>query len=118
MLFRSNLIHSANIVRADVGNAYLYGSIAQDKSEAIFTYMQLETADGFLPGVAQLNGLDPNRNYKVQVVTNLSATDFQQKSTPGWWPEFTARGDLLAKVGLELPGLRPEQGLLLHITSK
>ena len=113
-----NLIHSANIVRADVGNAYLYGSIAQDKSEAIFTYMQLETADGFLPGVAQLNGLDPNRNYKVQVVTNLSATDFQQKSTPGWWPEFTARGDLLAKVGLELPGLRPEQGLLLYIAAQ
>ena len=109
------LLHSGNIVRATVGNAYLNGTVAQDKSEAIFTYMQLGTFDGFLTLPAQLQGLDPKGIYKVSVQQNLSAQDFIQRSYPGWWPEVEVRGDQLAKIGLELPGLRPEQGLLLHL---
>ena len=111
------LIHSADISRADVGNAYLYGSISQDKKEAIFTYMQLATADGFLPVIAQLHGLDPDRTYLVKVATEISSNDLQQRSTPGWWPEVKLRGDQLSKVGLEMPGLRPEKGLILTLKS-
>ena len=113
-----NVLHSGNITRADLGNGYLYGTIAQDKSEAIFTYMQLATSDGFTPKVAQLNGLDPKRLYKVRVVKELSSIDPLQKSDPGWWPEVLATGDTLAKIGLELAILRPEQGLLLHLTAQ
>ena len=111
------LIHSADISRADVGNAYLYGSISQDKKEAIFTYMQFATADGFLPVIAQLHGLDPDRTYLVKVATEISSDDLQQRSTPGWWPELKVRGDQLSKVGLEMPGLRPEKGLILTLKS-
>ena len=111
------LIHSADISRADVGNAYLYGSISQDKKEAIFTYMQFATADGFLPVIAQLHGLDPDRTYLVKVATEISSDDLQQRSTPGWWPELKVRGNQLSKVGLEMPGLRPEKGLILTLKS-
>ena len=109
------LIHSGNVVRSEIGNAYLYGTIAQDKSEAIFTYMQLGSFDGFLSLSAQLNGLDPNQTYRVTVQEKLSTHDLIQRTHPGWWPSLEIRGDQLAKVGLEMPGLRPEQGLLLHL---
>ena len=41
------LLHSGSAVRSDDidGDAYLYGTVAQDKSQAIFTYMQLRTLD-------------------------------------------------------------------------
>ena len=103
------------MVRSEIGNAYLYGTIAQDKSEAIFTYMQLGSFDGFLSLSAQLNGLDPNQTYRVTVQEKLSTHDLIQRTHPGWWPSLEIRGDQLAKVGLEMPGLRPEQGLLLHL---
>jgi alpha-galactosidase len=109
------LLHSGNIVRADVGSAYLYGTVAADKSEAIFTYMQLTTFDGFASPLAQLHGLDPIQTYRVKVEEAISANDFNHRVNPGWWPELEIRGDQLAKVGLEMPGLRPEQGLLLHL---
>ncbi|MFM8921281.1 MAG: alpha-galactosidase, partial [Candidatus Nanopelagicaceae bacterium] len=80
------LMHSGNIVRSEIGNAYLYGTVAQDKSEAIFTYMQLGTFDGFLSLPAQLTGLDPKRTYEVSVQENLSAQDLIHRSYPGWWP--------------------------------
>ncbi|MFM8447891.1 MAG: alpha-galactosidase, partial [Candidatus Nanopelagicaceae bacterium] len=112
-----HIIHSGDIARADVGNAYLYGTIAQDKSEALFTYMQLATADGFLSKSAQLAGLDPNRTYRVKAVENLSSDDLIQRSYPGWWPELAISGAELATFGLEMPGLRPQQGLLFHLSA-
>jgi alpha-galactosidase len=104
-------------VRADLGSAYLYGTVAADKSEALFTYMQLGTFDGFASPLAQLHGLNPDKTYSVKVEENLSANDFNHRANPGWWPEIKIRGDQLAKIGLEMPGLRPEQGLLLHLKS-
>jgi len=95
----------------------LYGTISQDKSEAIYTYMQLQSADGFVPLVAQLGGLDPNRTYRVEVAEEISSHDFIQKRAPQWWPSIEAKGDLLANLGLEIPVLRPEQGLILKVTS-
>jgi alpha-galactosidase len=112
-----HLIHSGNIARADIGNAYLYGTISQDKSEAIFTYMQLATADSFLSKSAQFAGLDPNRTYRVSVIESLSSKDFGHRANPGWWPEIAISGAELATFGLEMPGLRPQQGLLFHFST-
>jgi alpha-galactosidase len=109
------LLHSGNIVRAEIGNAYLYGTVSEDKSEALFTYMQLATPNSFIPTVAQLHGLDPNRTYRLQVAESISAKDFNHRGLPGWWPKVEARGDQLAAIGLEMPGLRPETGLALQL---
>jgi alpha-galactosidase len=110
-------LHSGNTFRSDVvdGNAYLYGTISQDKTNAIYTYMQLQSADGFVPLIAQLGGLDPKRTYRVTVAEEISSSDHLQKRAPEWWPELEANGDLLAKIGLEIPVLRPEQGLILVV---
>ena len=77
--------------------------------------MQLQSAAGFVPLLAQLGGLDPNRTYRVSVAEEISAHDFLQKRAPQWWPEVKASGNQLANLGVEMPVLRPEQGLILVV---
>jgi alpha-galactosidase len=110
------LLHSGTVVRSDeiIGDAQLYGTVAHDKKEAIFTYMQLTSADNFGPLVTTFDGLDKETMYQVTVVEELSASDFIQKKAPGWWPALTLTGDQLAHIGLQLPVLKPETGLLFH----
>ena len=112
-----DLLHSGTVVRSDeiVGDAQLYGTVSLDKKEAIFTYMQLTSLDNFGPLVTTFDGLDKETLYQVTVVENLSADEFTQKRAPGWWPALTLTGDQLAHIGLQLPVLKPETGLLFHI---
>jgi alpha-galactosidase len=114
-----DLLHSGRIVRSDliVGDAYLYGTVAQDQSEAIFSYMQLRSNDNFGPLRATFEGLAPQRQYRIAVVEDLSAPGFLQKAAPGWWPQVVLTGAQLASVGLALPVLIPDTGLLFHITA-
>ena len=114
------LLHSGTVVRSDeiVGSAYLYGTVSQDKKEAIFTYMQLSTIDTFGPQLATFDGLDKESVYQVTVVEELSSSDFMQKRGPGWWPTVTMTGDHFAHIGLQLPVLKPESGLLFHFRAK
>ena len=91
--------------------------LSQDKKEALFTYMQLTSVDGFTSVRAQLKGLDLARTYRVKVLTEISSNDFNHRANPGWWPEVTATGAELAEIGLEAPGLRPEQGFMLHLSA-
>jgi alpha-galactosidase len=114
------LLHSGNIVRSDIAKekAYLYGTVSQDKSEAIFTYMQLTTFDNYGPQQVVFEGLDKDALYSIKVVTELSTGDFIQKAGPGWWPEIELTGAQLDQAGLFLPILKPEQGFLFHITRK
>jgi alpha-galactosidase len=111
-----DLLHSGTVVRSDeiVGNAQLYGTVALDKKEAIFTYMQLTSLDNFGPLLTTFDGLDKETMYKVTVIEELSADDFIQKRAPGWWPALNLTGDQLAHIGLQLPVLKPETGLLFH----
>ena len=111
-----DLLHSGTVVRSDeiIGDAQLYGTVALDKNEAIFTYMQLTSLDNFGPLVTTFDGLDKETNYQVTVIEELSASDFIQKKAPGWWPALKLTGDQLAHIGLQLPVLKPETGLLFH----
>jgi alpha-galactosidase len=111
-----NLLHSGTVVRNDeiVGNAQLYGTVALDKKEAIFTYMQLTSLDNFGPLQTTFDGLEKEATYQVSIVEELSATDFTQRQAPGWWPSVQLTGDHLAHIGLQLPILKPESGLLFH----
>jgi alpha-galactosidase len=112
-----DLLHSGTVVRSDeiVGNAQLYGTVSLDKQEAIFTYMQLTSLDNFGPLLTTFDGLDKETIYQLTVIEDLSAQEFTQKGAPGWWPAVQLTGDQLAHIGLQLPVLKPETGLLFHL---
>jgi alpha-galactosidase len=111
------LLHSGRVVRSDliVNEAYLYGTVAQDKSEAIYSYMQLSSNNNFGPLRATFEGLDHSKKYRISVVEDLSSPGFLQKSAPGWWPSVELTGAQLANIGLALPVLIPDTGLLFHV---
>jgi alpha-galactosidase len=95
----------------------LYGTVAQDKSEGIFSYMQLSSNNNFGPHRATFAGLDSARRYRISAVETLSSPGFLQKAAPGWWPSVELTGAQLANIGLALPVLIPDTGILFHITS-
>ena len=113
------LLHSGRVVRSDLvnGDAYLYGTVAQDKSEAIYSYMQLSSVDTFGPLQATFEGLDASRRYRISVVEELSAESYIQKTSPGWWPSVEMTGAELANVGLRLPVTRPDTGVLFRVVT-
>lgn len=112
-----NLLHSGSIVRDDNSSdqAMLYGTVALDQSEAIFSYMQLATSNDFLPQTARFEGLLSDALYQVEVVTELSSKHFLHRQSPAWWPTVTLPGDVLGSIGLQMPGMLPESGLLFHL---
>jgi alpha-galactosidase len=77
--------------------------------------MQLHSNDNFGPLRATFEGLAGSQKYRVSVVEELSAEKFLQKAAPGWWPTLELTGDELANVGLALPVLTPDTGLLFHL---
>ncbi|HYN17781.1 MAG TPA: GH36 C-terminal domain-containing protein, partial [Actinomycetes bacterium] len=115
------LLHTGQVVRADHPDpsAYLHGVVAQDRSEALFAYVQLTASAFETPGLARLPGLDPDRAYRVEPVAPGGEPETKQALAPRWLEAggVTLGGLALAEVGLPLPVLRPEQALLLHLTS-
>ena len=115
------LLHGGQVVRADHPNpaAYLHGVVAADRAEALFAYVQLTASAFETPGLARLPGLDPGRAYRVEPVAVAGEPETKQAVAPAWLEAggVTLGGRALAEVGLPLPVLRPEQALLLHVTS-
>jgi alpha-galactosidase len=92
------LLHGGEVVRADLPDpAYaLHGVVSADRSEALFCFVALATSAYERPGAVRLPGLDPDRIYRVD--------------------DVTSSGRALAKVGLQMPLLGPEQAVLIEVS--
>ncbi len=115
------LIHSGVAVHADLPDeAYaLYGTVASDRSEALFAFVSVQTSSQESPGRVCLPGLDPTRSYEVQVVFPTGDDTYLQRGNVGWIPAgVTASGAVLAEVGIVMPIIGPEQGILIHVRSR
>jgi alpha-galactosidase len=93
--------------------------VATDRSEALFAYVQLAGSADEAPGVVRLDGLDPERAYRVEPVTIAGGPALRQAQPPGWLAGggITLGGQALGAAGLQMPVLLPEQALLLHLTA-
>lgn len=117
------LLHSGDAVRVDVPDDGLLvtGTVAADRSEALFSVARLQTSGQAVPGLVPLPGLDPARTYVLRVRTEAGTPHTVQTSPPAWWADalregVSLSGAVLAGVGLPLPVLAPAQGFLLHLT--
>ena len=112
------LIHSGVAVHGDlVDPAYLLGgSVAQDGSEALYSFVSVATSFDEIPGRVGFPGLSPDTSYGVTVVFPTATSPYGDRANVGWIPGgFTATGRFLAEVGLPMPILNPEQGVLIHL---
>ena len=118
------VLHGGDVVRSDHPDPALVvgGTVAPDRSEAVFTVVQVATGRGTTPGPVPLPGLDPERRYRVRVRPEAGLPATVQERGPGWFDAAVGEGVLvsgrvLGDVGLPLPVLAVEHGFLLHLTS-
>jgi alpha-galactosidase len=103
------LLHSGRLFRLDsaVEDAWVYGVIACDRSEAVVAYAQLDEL-AHEPPRWRVPGLDPERRYAVTRID------------PAAWPAYEVpagplTGAVLGDVGLPGPAPAPLSVLVLHL---
>lgn len=117
------LLHRGNVVRIDHHDPALQinGVIAQDQSYAVFLLSQLAMPTYSLSGTARLPGLDPTKQYRLNVLDQPASlrTGGVMKKLPLWLDEeITLSGDWLAKAGLALPVMDPESAVLIKLEAE
>ena len=93
------------------------GVVSRDKTEAIFSVAQLETARYGAPERLCLSGLESNHNYDLNVLPMADSSLGIATRQPEWVKVglHSVSGDVLQTHGLQLPCLDPESALLLHV---
>ncbi len=112
------LLHGGDVVRLDSPDpaGHGHGVVAADAAEALFCWAQLTSSTRALPPRLRLDGLDPDRTYRV---THLAAPGevLGLAAPPPWMrAPVDVSGRFLTTVGLQLPVLHPESAVLMHLT--
>ena len=113
-----SLLHSGEIVRLDHPDesVAVQGVVAADGSAALFSYVSLATLDVTSSGRLNFPGLSPDDSYLVEPVI---IGDVVRHLRPApWWEDapIELSGALLGSVGLIMPALHPEHGVLFRMT--
>jgi alpha-galactosidase len=107
------LLHGGQVVRFDPvlngthASAHAHGVYADDLSEALVAAVQLTTGMSLVPAPLRLPGLLPDAIYRVQEIS------LGGKRPP--LEPLVLSGRQLATIGIQLPVLAPETGVLLHL---
>ena len=116
------LLHSGDLVRADQieEGLWLHGVVAADRSEAVYSYLRLETSPSAVGGQIRLPGLDSRTRYRLTRRDEIGAAGLSARSVPDWWPAGTAsaRGSVFEQIGLPAPILNPGQAVVLHLRAE
>ena len=113
-----NLLHSGRTVLVDHDDtsANMYGVVAQDKSEAIFAYMQLTSLPSTLPQMVRFPGLDQDAKYELRFASELGEPLTLQATGPLWMDGVTMSGRALGQIGARPPILAPESGVVITLS--
>jgi alpha-galactosidase len=113
------LMHSGRLVRAERPadhETVLYGVVADDRREALFNFVRLQTGPRYNSAPLLFPGLDPQARYRVERVQlpgEAPGVHGPGLRTP---PDVVvAPGSLLMGGGIEAPMLPPEQAAVYHL---
>ncbi|MCG5440584.1 alpha-galactosidase [Micromonospora foliorum] len=112
------LLHAGRVVRVDHPDpaVWAHGVVDHDNTRAVYAVARLATSVTQVPGAVRLPGLDPGRRYRVRQVSGVPAPATIDLSAPTWLAAgLTLSGAALARVGVQLPALHPEQTLVLEV---
>ena len=115
---KRGLLHSGKSIRVDhvEVNAFIYGVISEDKTQALFAYMQHLMSEANHPSNILIPGLALDRKYLVKIVKEVGAPRYMQIGDIRWGDGVTLSGAALAHIGLKPPILAPENGILISLT--
>lgn len=116
------LLHSGDLVTADGMDpaTELFGVVAPDLSHAVYSYVQLTASTFETVPPARLPGLAADRDYAVRLLSPDGAWRTRDFARPPWLheDEIVTAGSVLARLGLAMPALEPEQALLMEVTAR
>jgi alpha-galactosidase len=94
------------------------GIVADDAESAVFTITQIETSVAYPPGRVRMPGLDPDRRYRVAVLTAGEPHGDAGQSTLAWTVHPTVlTGRELASVGIRPPVQLPQRSTVVELTA-
>ena len=116
------LLHTGDVVRSDlpVEGRILQGVVARDGSDAVYSFAATDSVVEQPTGLLRLEGLDPERVYRVSPIGPVGLDPAFTRARPEWWadavagraPELTGRA--LAVHGVQAPGLMPDEVVLIR----
>jgi len=113
-----SLLHSGRMVRLDHPCAVSsgHGVVAQDRSRAIFSYVQEGVSTASRPVPLRFSGLDADAQYRVSEVQPAGRPHYWQIRLPRWLSEgVVLTGRVLMEVGVQPPILCAEQATLFEL---
>lgn len=114
------LLHSGRVLTLSAPDPSLLARmvVAQDQSQALLTIVTLSSSFAASGGRLRIPGLIPEAIYDVRVVTpGVTAPRSMAYTQKAWVAEgATLTGHLLATIGLDLPVLNPEQGVVVRVS--
>lgn len=94
------------------------GMVARDASVAVFTITQTDTVVASPAGRLRMPGLQPDRAYRVRVISTAEPRDDPGQSPLAWAHHDTIlTGRELATVGLRPPIQFPQQATVVELTA-
>jgi len=110
-----HLIHSGDLLRLDVPEcASAFAIVAASLDEAIVSYSQTSTRIDTVTETLRFVALDPEANYQLDLIWPLDGLGQGDDST-GCLSGAVYSGDILMKVGTQLPIMLPETSLIFYL---
>ncbi|MEL6472714.1 MAG: alpha-galactosidase [Pseudomonadota bacterium] len=118
-----DLLHSGDYFRFDTPpHANAIGVVAEDQSEALFSWCNLTGHRETVPGRFHVPGLDSDKRYRTKVVWPMAVKSVSAPSVVDALDLSGAGrvlpGDALQHVGLQVPLLHPETCLIYHFKAE
>jgi alpha-galactosidase len=118
-----DVLHTGHVVHTDLPDPAmdLRGTVASDKSSALFAYSLTASSASYPPGKLTFPGLDPHRAYAVRLSSPYTALPGNGQSPLAWaeasltGAPLALTGATLAHVGIQAPVLLPEQSILIEL---
>jgi len=115
------LLHGGAVWRLDLDDDHTLAHmvVALDRRSALLSYSRLTQSEFTVPPPIRLVGLDPDRQYRLDVV-HLGGRPRGLAEVQVSWLEsgLTASGRLLETVGLPAPLLHPENAIVVSIVAR
>lgn len=112
-----SLLFSGDLVRLETENfESAFGVVSAEKDNAIYSYALLDSHPRIRPGRLRFQGLCPETLYRVSTIWP-GQPEVYSESVLDVMDGATVSGEALMNAGMQLPVLKPETLILLHLTA-